>query len=110
MESVATRMETFGQATGWAGHGFDGVHVFEPKEGKRIGQILLPEICSNLCFGGIKRNRLFMTASQSVYSLYAETQERITVKSVLFGKAQGSILFDNAVIAPRPGDPVLVFG
>ena len=56
-------------SAGWAGHGFDGVHVFEPKEGKRIGQILLPEICSNLCFGGIKRNRLFMTASQSVYSL-----------------------------------------
>ena len=61
-------------SAGWAGHGFDGVHVFEPKEGKRIGQILLPEICSNLCFGGIKRNRLFMTASQSVYSLYVETQ------------------------------------
>ena len=61
-------------SAGWAGHGFDGVHVFEPKEGKRIGQILLPEICSNLCFGGIKRTRLFMTASQSVYSLYVETQ------------------------------------
>ena len=61
-------------SAGWAGHGFDGVHVFEPREGKRIGQILLPEICSNLCFGGVKRNRLFMTASQSVYSLYVETQ------------------------------------
>lgn len=61
-------------SAGWAGPGYDGVHVFEPQEGKRIGQILLPEICSNLCFGGEKRNRLFMTASQSIYSLYVETE------------------------------------
>jgi len=60
-------------SAGWAGHGYDGVHIFEPREGKRIGQILLPEICSNLCFGGKKRNRLFMTASQSIYALYVET-------------------------------------
>ena len=61
-------------SAGWGGAGYDGVHVFEPNEGKRIGQIRLPEICSNLCFGGIKRNRLFMTASQSIYSLYVETK------------------------------------
>ena len=61
-------------SAGWAGQGYDGVHVFEPKEGKRIGQILLPEICSNLCFGGEKRNRLFMTASQSIYALFVETK------------------------------------
>ena len=61
-------------SAGWAGHGYDGVHIFEPKEGNRIGQILLPEICSNLCFGGEKRNRLFMTASQSIYSLYVESK------------------------------------
>ena len=58
---------------GWAGPGYDGVHVFAP-DGERIGQIRLPEICSNLCFGGPARNRLFMTASQSLYSLYVETQ------------------------------------
>jgi gluconolactonase len=58
---------------GWAGEGFDGVHVFAP-DGDRIGLIRLPEICSNLCFGGRKRNRLFMTASQSLYSLYVETR------------------------------------
>ena len=58
---------------GWVGPGYDGVHVFAP-DGERIGQILLPEICSNLCFGGPARNRLFMTASQSLYSLYVETQ------------------------------------
>lgn len=60
-------------SAGWAGHGFDGVLVFAP-EGDLIGQILLPEICSNVCFGGPKRNRLFMTASQSLYSVYVETQ------------------------------------
>jgi gluconolactonase len=55
------------------GPGYDGVHVFSP-EGQRIGMILLPEICANLCFGGAKRNRLFMAASQSLYSLYVGTQ------------------------------------
>ena len=49
-------------SAGWVGEGYDGVHVFAP-DGVRIGVILLPEICSNVCFGGAKRNRLFMTAS-----------------------------------------------
>ncbi len=56
---------------GWVGDGYDGVHIFSP-EGQRIGQILLPEICANLCFGGTKRNRLFMCGSQSLYSVYTE--------------------------------------
>lgn len=60
-------------SVGWVGAGYDGVHIFAP-DGVRIGQILLPEICSNLCFGGAKRNRLFMTASQSLYAVYVETQ------------------------------------
>lgn len=60
-------------SAGWAGAGLDGVMVFAPN-GDLIGQILLPEICSNVCFGGIKRNRLFMTASQSLYAVYVETQ------------------------------------
>jgi gluconolactonase len=62
-------------SAGWAevGEGYDGVHIFSP-EGQRIGQILLPEICSNVCFGGPKRNRLFMTASQSLYAVYVEAQ------------------------------------
>ena len=60
-------------SAGWAGDGFDGVHVFAP-DGARIGFIRLPEICSNVCFGGAKRNRLFMTASQSLYAVYVETQ------------------------------------
>ena len=60
-------------SAGWVGEGYDGVHIFA-NDGDRIGQILLPEICSNLCFGGKKRNRLFMTGSQSIYALYVETQ------------------------------------
>jgi gluconolactonase len=58
---------------GWVGAGYDGVHVFNP-EGTRIGMILLPEICANVCFGGPRRNRLFMAASQSLYAVYVETQ------------------------------------
>jgi gluconolactonase len=61
----------------WAGAsggpGYDGVHVFSP-QGQRIGMILLPEICANLCFGGPKRNRLYMVASQSLYSVYVGTR------------------------------------
>ncbi len=60
-------------SAGWVGDGYDGVHIFTP-DGQRIGQILLPEICSNVCFGGTKRNRLFMTGSQSLYAVYVETQ------------------------------------
>ncbi|MBI4875022.1 MAG: SMP-30/gluconolactonase/LRE family protein [Acidobacteria bacterium] len=60
-------------AAGWVGEGYDGVHVFAPS-GERIGMILLPEICANLCFGGSRRNRLFMAASQSLYAVYVETQ------------------------------------
>ncbi len=58
---------------GWVGEGYDGVHIFGP-DGARIGQIRLPETCANVCFGGKKRNRLFMTASQSLYAVYVETQ------------------------------------
>ena len=60
-------------SAGWVGEGFDGVHIFAP-DGDLIGKIHLPEVCSNVCFGGVKRNRLFMTGSQSIYSVYVETQ------------------------------------
>ncbi len=55
------------------GEGEDGVAVFAP-DGDLIGRILLSERCANVCFGGPKRNRLFMAASQSVYSLYVEAE------------------------------------
>ena len=57
---------------GWAGEGFDGVHCFAP-DGTLIGKIHLPGPCANLCFGGAKKNRLFMATSQSLFSLYVET-------------------------------------
>jgi gluconolactonase len=60
-------------SAGWVGDGYDGVHIFAPS-GDRIGLIRLPEICSNVCFGGSKRNRLFMTGSQSLYAVYVETR------------------------------------
>ena len=60
-------------AMGWVGDGYDGVHVFAP-DGVRIGQIRMPEIIGNLCFGGTKRNRLFMAGSTSLYAVYVETR------------------------------------
>jgi len=60
-------------SAGWVGEGYDGVHVFAP-DGARIGQIRLPEICSNVCFGGTRRNLLFMTASQSLYVVPVEAR------------------------------------
>jgi gluconolactonase len=61
----------------WCGWGMteklDGVRVFTA-EGEPIGHIVLPERCANVCFGGRRRNRLFMAASHSLYSLYVNTQ------------------------------------
>jgi gluconolactonase len=62
----------------WCGWGMgspelDGVVVFSPA-GERIGRVALPERCANVCFGGRRRNRLFMAASQSLYSLYVNTR------------------------------------
>ena len=50
-----------------------GVQVVTPN-GERIGFIRLPETCANVSFGGQKRNRLFMAASSSLYTVYVETQ------------------------------------
>jgi gluconolactonase len=55
----------------WAG-ARPGVQILTPG-GERIGMIRLPENCANVCFGGLKRNRLFMTASQSLYAVYVNT-------------------------------------
>ena len=53
--------------------GYSGVTVWNP-DGKLIGRIRLPEVCGNVTFGGPKRNRLFMAASQSLYAVYTATQ------------------------------------
>ena len=49
------------------------MRVFTP-DGERSAASMLPERCANLCFGGRKRNRLFMAASQSLYALYVNAQ------------------------------------
>jgi gluconolactonase len=58
---------------GWADPQENGVRCYAPG-GDLIGKIHLPEVCSNLCFGGIKKNRLFMTASTSIYSVFVDTE------------------------------------
>jgi gluconolactonase len=70
------RVDTDGNLwCGWGmgAEGLDGVHVFNP-DGRLIGRIDLPERCANVCFGGVHRNRLFMAATTSLYSLYVNTQ------------------------------------
>jgi gluconolactonase len=58
---------------GMGAPGFDGVKVFNAA-GAPIGFVELPERCANVCFGGRHRNRLFMAAAHSLYSLYVNTQ------------------------------------
>jgi gluconolactonase len=60
------RIDTDGNV--WTSAG-DGVHCFSPK-GELLGKIRVPEVVSNVCFGGPKRNRLFITATTSLYAVY----------------------------------------
>lgn len=60
-------------SAGWGGSVYNGVHCFA-SDGSLIGRIHLPEPCSNVCFGGAKKNRLFMTGSQSLYAVYVEAR------------------------------------
>lgn len=59
------RVDTAGRV--WVAAG-DAVHVLDP-DGTLLGRLRLPEEVSNLAFGGPKRNRLFLTATTSVYSI-----------------------------------------
>jgi gluconolactonase len=47
----------------------DGVHCVTP-QGELLGKIHLPEIISNVTFGGIRKNRLFATGANSLFSVY----------------------------------------
>jgi gluconolactonase len=55
----------------WTSAG-DGVHCFSP-EGELLGKILVPQTVSNVTFGGPRRNRLFITATKSLYAVYTAT-------------------------------------
>ncbi|KRC80503.1 Gluconolactonase precursor [compost metagenome] len=61
----------------WAGWGsgptLNGVMVFAP-DGVAIGRVALPDRCANLCFGGARRNRLFMVTGQCLFALYVDAQ------------------------------------
>jgi gluconolactonase len=52
----------------WSSSG-EGLQVFAP-DGDPLGKVFVPEHVSNLCFGGPKKNRLFITATTSLYALY----------------------------------------
>lgn len=51
----------------------DGVHCFHP-DGTLLGKILVPQAVANLTFGGPRKNRLFITASTSLYAIYTATR------------------------------------
>jgi gluconolactonase len=56
----------------WTSAG-DGVHCYAP-DGVLIGKIAVPEVVANICFGGPKRNRLFICATSSLYAIYVATR------------------------------------
>ena len=51
----------------WTSAG-DGVHCYDP-DGTLLGKVLVPEAVANVVFGGPKRNRLFICATTSLYSV-----------------------------------------
>ncbi|MBY6122029.1 SMP-30/gluconolactonase/LRE family protein [Mameliella alba] len=51
----------------------DGVHCFD-SEGTRLGKILVPQVVSNLCFGGRDGHRMFITATTSVYRVFVDVR------------------------------------
>ncbi|MBV1836874.1 SMP-30/gluconolactonase/LRE family protein [Acetobacter estunensis] len=69
------RADVFGNL--WCGasgpFGLAGVFCFNPA-GELIGHIRLPYGCSNLTFGGVKRNELYMCCGHELYRLLLETQ------------------------------------
>ncbi len=56
----------------WSSAG-DGVHCYAP-DGTLLGKIKVPEVVANLCFGGPKRNRLYICATTSLYAIYVNAQ------------------------------------
>jgi gluconolactonase len=59
----------------WTSAG-DGVHVFTP-DGVLIGKIKVPEVVANVCFGGPKRDRLYICGTTSLYAIYVNAQGAI---------------------------------
>ena len=64
------RLDTKGNV--WTSAG-DGVHCYDP-DGTLTGKIRIPQVVANVCFGGPKRNRLYICATQSLYSVYLNAE------------------------------------
>ena len=47
----------------------DGVHAYA-SDGTLLGKIRIPEVVANVCFGGEKRNRLYICGTSSLYAVY----------------------------------------
>ncbi len=86
---------------GWADPKEDGVRCYTPS-GDLIGKIHLPETCANLCFGGPKKNRLFMAASTSIYAVYVETQGR-WCREEADASSLGHAFFSGPRMRPQKG-------
>jgi gluconolactonase len=64
------RIDTKGNV--WTSAG-DGVHCYDP-DGTLIGKIKVPEVVANVCFGGPKRNRLYICGTTSLYAIYVNAR------------------------------------
>ena len=83
------RLDTDGNI--WTSAG-DGVHCYSP-EGELLGKIRVPEVVSNLCFGGPKRNRLFITGTTSLYACYVAQAGAVRPIRATTAPASGRIKF-----------------
>ena len=59
------RLDTAGRI--WTS-AMDGVHCYDP-DGTLIGKMLVPEVVANVCFGGPKRNYLYICGTTSLYAV-----------------------------------------
>ncbi len=64
------RVDTQGNV--WTSTG-EGVHCYDP-DGTLLGKIKVPEVVANVCFGGPKRNRLYICGTTSLYATYVNAQ------------------------------------
>lgn len=71
------RCDTAGNV--WTSAG-DGVHCFTP-DGQLIGKIIVPEVVANVCFGGPKRNRLYICGTTSLYAIYLNARGAVWPRS-----------------------------
>jgi gluconolactonase len=62
------RVDTGGRI--WTSAG-DGVHCYAPS-GDLLGKIMVPEVVANVCFGGFKRNRLYICGTTSLYAVLTQ--------------------------------------